>query len=125
AMKVHAESTPGLGRVAVTSTSRIVAYSAPIGAWADDGANVRRRSGGSDKRESATEAGKSNRPEPSAGADESLSAYTRRLVQLLDDDMDRRSLEQPGLSVSALFLKASDPGSSQPGSAGEIMIENV
>lgn len=103
-----AENASGLGRTAATGAARITAYAAPVGGWADDeaaGLRARaRRSGDSEPDAAAT-----------AVKDAPLSPYTRRLVQLLDDDLDVRSLGQAGHDARTLLLRAS----------AEVMIENV
>jgi hypothetical protein len=117
AIKDFAGVMPGLSRVAATTSPRIVAYAAPVGAWAADdpaGGNPRRNQGGDRSDTGARDA-----------SDEALSSYTSRLVRALDDDLNARSLGQPGLDVRTLLARASDPGGSFPGRIGEITRENA
>lgn len=121
AAKDIAGMTPGLGRVAPTTSSlRIVAYSAPVGAWADNEPPT----GQGDERDRAANPPPTSRSKPDAKnvADTLLSSYTRRLVRLIDDDLEARSLDQPALNIDTLLLKASTTGNSTP---REIMNENA
>ena len=104
AAKDIADTTPGLALVApTTAISRIIAFSAKAGTWAD--------------------ASKPSRPSKDRqdADDTSLSPYTRYLGQLIQDDLEGRSLGVPGGNFDALLVQAAKYGSPPR----EIMNENA
>lgn len=119
AIKDISADKPGLNRVAATARPRVVAYSAPVTAWTAEGAAAEGRSRRTRPAEPATD--KANNDAADA-ANARLSAYTRRLVRALDDDLDLRSLDQPGHGATAIFVTASQV-SGRP--SAEVTIENV
>jgi hypothetical protein len=121
AIKDLAPSHPGLDRVAATSRARIVAYSAPVGQWAEEGTSSERRPWRAGT--AATEGDKPGGNPPDADA--ALSAYTRRLTRTLDVDLDLRSLGETGFAVVSILQQSSDPGGRGRERAGELTIENV
>jgi hypothetical protein len=100
-----ADTTPGLARIPpTTAVARVVAFSAKAGTWTDSG--------------DAAPPGK----EPMDADGASLSPYTRRLVQMIQNDLDNRSLNLSGATFDRILTQASSNGASPP---GEIMNDNL
>lgn len=107
---------PGLAAVAATTHPRLLAYASPLGEWADDNEDAKVPQTGPDT------AG--DRPQQGSPKEQALSPYTRRLVRLLDDDLDERSLNGRGLDVAALFRQASFAGGPNSGRLATVTAEN-